>query len=162
MKGRPVMRLTWFSLYNLFLSLWAGGIAIFTFIITPAIFRSFGRDEAGAIVGKLFPGYFTYVLVLTVLAFIVFFPATGGVSNSPSRLSFFLLIAALVINTYVSFKLHPDAIKVKQEITSFERESPDSPNRKRFTRLHAVSAVLNLAVLADGVILLLLGPSLRN
>jgi uncharacterized membrane protein len=69
------MRLTWLSLYNLILSLWVGGIAIFTFIVTPAIFRSFGRDEAGAIVGKLFPGYFTYVLVLTLLAFIFFLPA---------------------------------------------------------------------------------------
>jgi hypothetical protein len=152
------MRLTWFSLYNLILALWVGGIAIFTFIVTPAIFRSFGRDEAGAIVGKLFPGYFTYVLVLTLLAFIFFFPASGGASNSQSRLSFFLLIAALVINTYVSFKLYPDTVKVKREITSFEQESPDSPNRKLFARLHAISAVLNLAVMTDGVILLLLGP----
>jgi hypothetical protein len=156
------MKLTWFSLYNLILSLWVGGIAIFTFVVTPAIFRSYGRDEAGAIVGKLFPVYFTYVFVLTALAFIVFFAVTGGASDSSSRLSFFLLIAALVINTYVSFKLHPDAIKVKQEVTSFERESPDSPNRQRFTRLHAVSAVLNLAVLADGVILLLLGSALKK
>lgn len=156
------MKLTWLSLYSFILSLLVGGIAIFTFIVTPAIFRSFGRDEAGAIVGKLFPGYFTYVLVLTLLAFIFFFPASGGTSTFPSRLSFFFLVAALIINTYVSFKLHPEAVKVKQEITSFERESPDSPNRKRFARLHAVSAVLNLAVLADGVILLLLGPSLKN
>ena len=156
------MRLSWFSLYDLILSLWVGGMAIFTFIVTPAIFKSFGRDEAGVIVGKLFPGYFTYVLVLSVLAFIVFFVVTGSKLDSISRLSFFLLIAALVVNLYVSLKLYPDAVKVKQEITSFERESPDSPARKRFTRLHAVSAVLNLAVLADGVILLLLGPALKK
>ncbi|HUI45580.1 MAG TPA: DUF4149 domain-containing protein [Nitrospirota bacterium] len=156
------MKLTWFLLYDLILSLWVGGIAIFTFIVTPSIFKSFGRDEAGAIVGKLFPGYFSYVLVLSVLAFIVFFAVSGGTSDSTSRLSFFLLIAALVINIYVSLKLYPDAVKLKREITSFERESPDSPARKRFTRLHAVSAVLNLAVLADGVILLLLGPALKK
>jgi len=156
------MKLTWFSLYDLILSLWVGGIAIFTFIVTPAIFKSFGRDEAGAIVGKLFPGYFTYVLVLSVLAFIVFFTVTGGASDSTSQLSFFLLIAALVVNIYVSLKLYPDAVKLKREITSFERESPDSPARTRFTRLHAVSAVLNLAVLADGVILLLLEPAMKK
>jgi uncharacterized membrane protein len=156
------MRLNWFSLYDLILSFWVGGMAIFTFIVTPTIFKSFGRDEAGVIVGKLFPGYFTYVLVLSVLAFIVFFVVTGSKLNSISRLPFFLLIAALVINIYVSLKLYPDAVKLKQEITSFERESPDSPARKRFTRLHAVSAVLNLAVLADGVILLLLEPALKK
>jgi Domain of unknown function (DUF4149) len=156
------MRLNWFSLYDLILSFWVGGMAIFTFIVTPTIFKSFGRDEAGVIVGKLFPGYFTYVLVLSVLAFIVFFVVTGSKLNSISRLPFFLLIAALVINIYVSLKLYPDAVKLKQEITSFERESPDSSARKRFTRLHAVSAVLNLAVLADGVILLLLEPALKK
>jgi hypothetical protein len=45
-------------LYTLLLSLWTGGIAIFTFIVTPAIFRSYGRDQAGEIVGRLFPGDF--------------------------------------------------------------------------------------------------------
>ena len=156
------MKLTWFSLYDLILSLWVGGIAIFTFIVTPAIFKSFGRNEAGAIVGKLFPGYFTYILVLSVLAFIVFFAVTGGALDSISQLSFFLLIAALIINIFVSLKLYPDMVKLKKEITSFEQESPDSPARKHFTRLHAVSAVLNLAVLADGGILLLLVPTLKK
>ncbi len=156
------MNLIWYSLYILLLSLWVGGIAIFTFIVTPAIFRLFRRDEAGAIVGKLIPRYFAYVFVLAVLAFIVFFAVTGGASDSTSRISFFLLIAAMMVNTYVSFKLHPDAVKVKQEVTSFERESPDSPARKRFSRLHAVSAVLNLAVLADGITLLLLGLALKK
>jgi len=52
------MKAPLFSVYNLVLALWVGGISIFTFIVTPAIFRSYGRDQAGEIVGKLFPGYF--------------------------------------------------------------------------------------------------------
>lgn len=156
------MKISWFSLYNLVLGLWVGGMSIFTFLVTPAIFKSFGRDEAGAIVGKLFPGYFMYVLLLTVLAFIVFFAVTGGESNSLTRLSLFLLVAALIVNIYVSFKLYPDTVRVKQQVASFERESPDAPSRKQFTRLHAISAVLNLLVIADGVVLLLIGPALKK
>lgn len=38
----------------------------------------------------------------------------------------------------------------------------DSPLRKEFARLHAMSAALNLIVLADGVALLLIGTGLRN
>ncbi len=30
------MKLSWFSFYNLIPALWVGGIALFTFIITPA------------------------------------------------------------------------------------------------------------------------------
>jgi hypothetical protein len=156
------MKLTWFSVYNLILALWVGGMAIFTFIVAPAIFRSFGRDTASAIVDKLFPGYFLYTLILAALAFITFFAVAGDQDKPAARLSFVLLIMALVINAYVAFKLHPDAIKAKRQIISFERESPDTPARKEFARLHAASAVLNLLVLADGIALLLVGPTLKK
>ncbi len=152
------MRFSWFSLYNLILSLWVGGITIFTFIITPVIFRSFERDLAGAIVGKLFPGYFLYLLILSALAFIVFFTVAGDQAKPAARLSLILLIIALAINSYVAFKLHPDTVRVKQQIASFERESPESPARKQFARLHALSASLNLVLLADGIALLMIGP----
>jgi hypothetical protein len=51
---------------------------------------------------------------------------------------------------------------VKQAVTSFERESPDSPMRKRFAKLHAVSAVLNLLLLADGIALLVVSPIVKR
>jgi uncharacterized membrane protein len=156
------MKLTWFSVYNLILSLWVGGMAIFTFLVAPAIFSSFGRDTASAIVDKLFPGYFLYTLILAALAFIAFFTVAGDQYKPAARLSFVLLLIALVINAYVAFKLHPDVTKVKRQIISFERESPDTPARKEFTRLHAASAVLNLLVLADGIVLLLVGPALKK
>ena len=156
------MKLSWSSLYNLILALWVGGMAIFTFIITPAIFKSYGRDTASQIVGKLFPGYFLYTLVLAALAFILFFTVAGDQSRPPARISFLLLIIALVISATVAFKIYPDAIKLKQQVTSFELEAPDSLARKRFARLHAASMSLNLLLFADGVVLLLLGPALKK
>jgi len=149
-------------LYTLILSLWVGGMAIFSFIVTPAIFRSFGRDQAGEVVGKLFPGYFLYLLALSALALIVFFLLGSDRAARPYRLSLFLLTAPLVVNTTVTFKLHPDAVRIKQQVASFERATPDTPARKEFRRLHALSAVLNLFVLADGVTLLALSPFLKK
>jgi hypothetical protein len=43
------------AVYRLALSLWVGGIALFTFVVTPVIFRTQGRDAAGKIVGSIFP-----------------------------------------------------------------------------------------------------------
>jgi hypothetical protein len=83
-------------------------------------------------------------------------------SSAVSRASLVLLALALVISAYTAFKLHPDAVRVKQQVASFEREPVDSPARKRFSRLHAVSASLNLLLLADGIALLLLGPALKK
>jgi Ca2+/Na+ antiporter len=156
------MKVSWFSLYNLILALWVGGVAIFTFVVTPAIFRSYGRDMAGEIVGRLFPGYFFYNLVLTAAALVLFFLLAADRSAFPHRLSLFLLSAAFIVNVFIVFKLHPEAVKVKQEVSSFERESPDSPARKKFRRLHGVSAALNLFLLADGITLLIAGPLLKK
>jgi len=147
-------------LYTLILSLWIGGMAIFTFVVTPAIFKSYSRDMAGEIVGKLFPGYFTYTLALSGLALLVFFLLNADKSARAFQWSLALLTAALLANAYVSFKLHPDAVRIKQQVSSFDRSAPDSPARKEFRRLHAISAVVNLFVLADGTALLALSSTI--
>jgi putative copper export protein len=156
------MKTLWGPLYNLVLAFWVGGIAIFTFIVTPAIFRSYGRDMAGEIVGKLFPGYFLYNLFLAASGLALFFL----VADTPARKiywsSLLLLVCALIINAFIVFKLHPETIKAKQAIASFERISPDSPERRHFAKLHALSAVLNLVLFAEGVALLAASPLLRK
>ncbi len=156
------MNLSLLSLYTLILALWAGGLVLFTFIVTPAVFRSFDRDTAGGIVGHLFPGYFYYNLVLAAAALVLFFLVSGDRTAMVHRLSLSLLAAALVVNVFIVFKIHPEAMRIKQEVSSFEREAPDSPARKKFRRLHGVSAALNLFLITDGITLLLTGPLLKK
>ncbi len=149
-------------IYNLVLSLWIGGITIFTFIITPVIFRSFSRDMAGTIVGKLFPGYFWLNLILSIIALILILFAGLSFVKSGYKISLALIVLALIINMYVTFKLHPDVKQVKQEMHAVEKLADDSPVRKRFGKLHAVSASLNLLLLADGITLLIFSTVLRK
>jgi uncharacterized membrane protein len=156
------MRIPWSFLYNLALALWIGGMAIFTFIITPVIFSSYGRDTAGEIVGRLFPFYFPYNLALSIAALALLLVFRADRAKLPYKLSLALVAMAVVINVFVNFKLHPEARKVKQEIHSFEAAPPESPLRRRFARLHGVSMALNLLLLADGVVLLLMSSSLRK
>ncbi len=148
------MKYTLFHLYTLTLAFWSGGMALFTFIVTPAIFRSFGRDQAGEIVGDLFPGYFVYLLALSALALALFFLLGADQATRSFRASLFLLVLGVIINAYVLFSLHPRTVEVKQQVASFERAAPDTPARKEFRKLHAVSAALNLALLVDGIALL--------
>jgi hypothetical protein len=149
-------------LYNLVLSLWIGGISIFTFLMTPVIFRAFDRDMAGKIVGKLFPGYFLFLLILSFLALILLLAGRHVIASSGFKVSLALIVIALIMNVYVAFKLHPEMKQIKEEIHSFESLSPDSPLRKRFGKLHAVSAVLNLLLLADGVTLLIMNSLIKK
>ena len=43
------------------LALWVGGVCMFSFLTTPAIFRGYDRDRAGEIVGRLIGGYFLHL-----------------------------------------------------------------------------------------------------
>ena len=147
------------------LALWVGGMALFTFIITPAIFNSYSRDMAGEIVGRLFPGYFLYNLVLSLLALILFLIPWRDISDIARkgfRLSLFCIVIAVLINIFVFFKLHPEIKAIKKEIHSFGTVSSDDPLRIKFRRLHGISAVLNLLLLADGVTLLLIGTVIKK
>ena len=74
-------------LYRLAISLWAGGNAIFTLMLTPILFTTESRDVAGRIVGNLFPGYFRWGLVCGVIALlcrVAGLGAAGGAAVRPS------------------------------------------------------------------------------
>jgi hypothetical protein len=74
---------------------------------------------AGKIVGKLFPGYFLFVLALSVLALILLLAGRHIIASSGFKLSLALIVIAVIINVFVAFKLHPNIKKIKQEIHSF-------------------------------------------
>jgi uncharacterized membrane protein len=148
-------------LYAIALSLWVGGMSVFTFLVTPVIFRSFSRDEAGQIVGKLFPLYFPFTLAVCAAA-LVFLLLLGWERGGPGyRISLLLVSFAVVLTLYVNFRLYPEVEKVKQEVRSFET-APEDPARIRFRRLHAQSAVINLLIIADGLVLLVLLMRMRK
>ncbi len=143
-------------LYVIVLSLWIGGMSLFTFILTPVIFRSYPRDTAGEFVGRLFPSYFLFTLAVSVAAFILFVLSFQDRDPLRYRISLVLISLAVIIALYVNFRLHPEVRRVKQEVHSFEADGVDNPARIRFQSLHAQSAVLNLLMIADGLVLLIL------
>ncbi|MBM9537900.1 DUF4149 domain-containing protein [Desulfobulbus alkaliphilus] len=138
--------------YHLAIACWLGGMALFTFQITPAIFSAYSRDVAGGIVTVLFPGYFRWGLLCGVVALI-------------SRLLWrarFTLVSSLIIVIMLgltatqAFILEPRAAELKKAIPSFETTAADDPRRLQFTQLHRISMVANLSVIAGGVVLVVL------
>jgi hypothetical protein len=148
--------------YSFILALWTGGIVIFTFLVTPVIFQSFGRDAAGEIVGKLFPYYFPYNLVLSVLALIIFLVFIGIKGKAQNKITILLLTIAILINLYVTFKLHPDIVSIKQQIKTFETQSDESPARNQFRKMHGISAILNILLLMDGIALFVIAAPAKK
>lgn len=140
------------ELYRLALAFWVGGVALFTFILTPALFKTQPRDLAGRIVGVLFPGYFRWGLAWGTIAL-----ATRLLHPAPYRLPSLVLLALMLAATaFQAFFIEPRAAALKKEIPSFATTSREDPLRRSFSRLHAFSALCNLLVFIGGVVLVLL------
>jgi uncharacterized membrane protein len=146
--------------YVIVLSLWVGGMSLFTFIITPVIFKSYPRDAAGEIVGELFPSYFLFSFAVGVAALIFFLLSFQPRNSLMNAISVVLISLAIAISLYVNFRLYPEIKRVKQEVHSFETTEPNNPARTRFRSLHAQSAIINIILIADGLALLVMniGP----
>jgi hypothetical protein len=139
-------------LYRLSVSLWAGGNAIFTLMLTPILFKTESRDIAARIVGNLFPGYFRWGLACGVVALACILGGRGLVMKLPVV----VLVIMLTVTSFQAFYVEPRAAELKRQIGSFEATPRDHPLRKEFSKLHGVSAVCNLTVLAGGVLLVVL------
>ena len=139
------------TLYRLAISLWAGGNAIFTLMLTPILFKTEGRDIAARIVGNLFPAYFKWGLACGVIALVSRLLARG----LNGRVSVAVLVVMLLMTSFQALYVEPRAAELKRQIGSFETTAKDHPLRKEFSRLHGVSAVCNLAVLVGGVVLVI-------
>lgn len=137
------------SLYRLAISLWAGGNAIFTLMLTPILFKTESRDIAARIVGNLFPGYFRWGMACGVIALLCRLASRGF----DHKLPVIVLLLMLMTTSFQAFYVEPRAAELKRQIGSFESTAKDHPLRKQFSQLHGVSAVCNLTVLAGGVLL---------
>ncbi len=139
-------------IYRLAVAFWVGGIAIFTFVLTPIIFKVYDRDTAGRLVGALFPGYFKWGLACGAIALAAMLILRGK-NFAPALV---ILILMLCLTSFQAFYIEPRAAALKKEIPSFVTTPKEHPLRKEFSRLHAVSAVCNLSAFAGGVVLVIL------
>ena len=151
--SKELMQISTF-LYRLAITCWIGGASLFTFVLTPIIFKSYNRDMAGGIVGALFPGYFKWGLMCGVIALAtIFMPSTIVKHKAVAAV---IIAIMLAITSVQAFVIEPRAAALKKEIPSFETTSKDDPLRVRFRKLHGASAVSNLAVIVGGIVLIVL------
>lgn len=139
-------------LYRLAVACWLGGATLFTFVLTPVIFKSYNRDMAGGIVGVLFPGYFKWGLACGVIALVALFFSTARRRTAAA----IIISIMLAITAGQAFVIEPRAAALKKEIPSFATTPPDDPLRAKFRKLHGISAAGNLAVIGGGIALVIL------
>jgi uncharacterized membrane protein len=142
-------------IYRLALALWVGGMSVFTFLVTPVIFRTQTRDSAGKIVGALFPVYFRFCLVVTAVALVARAASGRAFTGARQLAGTALVVFCLAVVSYHAFGLAPRMATVRETVVSLEAAPKEDPARREFSRLHGVSMTLNLVVILAGAILIL-------
>lgn len=140
------------AIFRLAMAFWVGGAALFTFVLTPVLFRTQPRDLTAKIVGVLFPGYFRWGLASGTVALLCLLFLRGR--HFLPTLA--LLVLMLALTAYQAFFIEPKAAVLKRQIVSFETTSKDHPLRREFAKLHGISMACNLVVLLSGVVIIIL------
>ncbi|MDD5759305.1 MAG: DUF4149 domain-containing protein [Desulfobulbaceae bacterium] len=142
------------AILRIAVALWFGGVSLFTFVLTPLIFKNETRDVAGGIVGYLFPGYFRWGIGCGVVALVALLILGQAVQRS--RLAVLLVTMMLIITAIQTWYIEPQAAAIKRQIPSFTTTPKDHPLRRQFSKLHGISAASNLSVFAGGFVLVVL------
>ncbi len=140
--------------YELAVALWLGGMAVFSLVMTPVIFRTQPRETAARVVGAMMPVYFRYASVAVGSALVARFAAGKGFSDLQPAYETVILGAALAANLWQAFVLVPRMERIKSRIPSFEPQDAHHPARREFGRLHAFSMTLNFLLMFAAALLI--------
>ncbi len=142
------------ALYRIAVALWFGGMAVFSLVMTPVIFRTQPRGVAAGVVGAMMPVYFRCAAGAVAVALASRFAAGWGFAGAQPSLGTVILGAALAANLWQAFVLVPRIERVKSRIPSFDPGDAHHPARREFGRLHAFSMTLNFLLMAAAALLI--------
>jgi len=140
--------------YMLALVLWIGGIVFFSFHASPSIFKVLPREQAGQVVGDIYPRYHPlgYVAYAIALGSLVALRKFGVAQSVRTAMIFLSLIGGGQIT--LGAVVGPMVVEARDAV----KAAPPGPEKdrleKRFRSLHGVSMLLNLALLMLGLVLL--------
>lgn len=147
------------ALVLLSLALWIGGLTLFVLAVIPAVFRSLPKEEAGRLVGLLFPPVERWASVWALVA-----SAAGLILFHRRHLEFRSLVlelplaAAALLTFYSAFVVQPEAqdIRLRMGHPEFQGTAHLEKLRFSFNRLHRLSVRLHGAILFLGWFMLCL------
>ncbi len=149
------------SLPGVAISLWLGGMACFAFLVAPAAFATLDREAAGRLVAVMFPRYY---LAGTVLGAIALVGCVGRASLRGWRGTDWwplgLVAVMLALTLYAWAVVLPAAHAAREALRAAGGSAP--AEALRFARLHRLSGMLNVGVMAVGIVLLIVEATRRS
>jgi len=149
------------SLPGLAVALWLGGMACFAFLVAPAAFAALDREAAGRLVTVMFPRYYLAGVVLGAIALA---GCVGRASLTGWRgaawLPLGLVVVMLALTLYAWAVVLPAAHAAREALRAPGGSAP--AEALRFARLHRLSGMLNVSVMAVGIVFLIVEATRRS
>ena len=135
-------------------AVWLGAMGFFAFIVAPAAFTTLDREAAGRFVSVIFPRYYAVGLALGLVAlFGLAVRWMGGAWRGLDWLSAGGVLLMLALTVYAGAVVLPAAHAAREAA----REAGADPSAAAgFARLHRLSGILNVIVMASGMLVLVL------
>lgn len=137
-------------IYTVSLVCWIGSIIFFSFFAAPAVFKTLDREQAGELVGVIFPKYYLIGYVCGFLAFVTMLLSVESAMDV--RLLFIMVMLGCTL--FAGMVVGPKARALKGKIKSENDEEKKNSLKSRFDSLHSLSVKLNGSVLLMGLVLL--------
>ncbi len=145
------------SLEFLALGVWVGGLIVLIGAVIPAVFNTFGGQDAGGFfLTRTFEGYNRLVVaVMAVLGVTTWYRWRQGASSVPvSRAELILLAVMGLIAAAIILVLHPQAAALQAEAFGAKDELARKAAFEAFFRLHMPVRSLYMVNLVLGIVLL--------
>jgi uncharacterized membrane protein len=134
-------------------AVWLGAMGFFAFIVAPTAFTTLDRETAGRFVSVIFPRYYAVGLALGLVAlFGLAVRWMGGGWRGLDWLSAVGVLLMLALTVYAGAVVLPAAHAAREAA----RVAGADPAAAGFARLHRLSGILNVIVLASGMLVLVL------
>lgn len=141
------------------LVIWFGGMFNFSFITAPSIFKILPKEDAGDVVGDIFPKYYFIGYVSSLVLFYTLYQIGGEYLRSKIVISSLLLIGMMTCLTFYSGLVIGSKVR---NIKTKVRETTDVAKKEElevsFKRIHSVSMLLNVSVIGLSVVYLAFVP----
>jgi uncharacterized membrane protein len=142
--------------YLLLLALvvWIGGIVFFSFIASPSIFKMLSRELAGQVVGDIFPLYHLlgYISCLVSLGCLLGLRQMDTVQGAGSAMMLLIVMGGIQVS--MGMVIGPQVTEAREAAKATAPGPEQDRLEKKFRGMHAISMVLNLVLLALGLLLL--------
>jgi uncharacterized membrane protein len=135
-------------------AVWLGAMGFFAFIVAPAAFTTLDREAAGRFVSVIFPRYYAVGLALGLVAlFGLAVRWMGGAWRGLDWLSAGGVLLMLALTVYAGAVVLPAAHAARE---AARQAGADPAPAAGFARLHRLSGILNVIVMASGMLVLVL------